>query len=235
MKTIGTKAAHGNQQQNVTNQNLKYNIQIANLPSPDHFHHFAYNSVVQVQRCSGLYESAPAYVTDQPAFLNAAVLATTSLQPRSLLSTLKDIEVAAGRDVVAGPRWGPRPLDLDIIFMSGQPYKDDILQIPHPRYAATDCSCWFQGYLPRDALSVCTLCWQPSSSALRYHYQVAAKPINEPTYVKKWKQTLQTLFLLCNGNDTAGGGTHVQRASSCRAYVQQYPMYRKAFYHTLHA
>ncbi len=94
----------------------------------------------QVQRCSALYETAAAYVEDQPPFLNAAVLASTDLPPRPLLDTLKRIEAAAGRDVQGGPRWGPRPLDLDIIFMSGcQAYQDERLAIPHPRCASPSC------------------------------------------------------------------------------------------------
>jgi 2-amino-4-hydroxy-6-hydroxymethyldihydropteridine diphosphokinase/dihydropteroate synthase len=44
-------------------------------------------------RQSRLYESAPAYVTDQPRFINAAVAVKTSLQPRQLLHALKKIEV----------------------------------------------------------------------------------------------------------------------------------------------
>ena len=47
----------------------------------------------QVRRLSRLYESAPAYVTDQPPFLNAAALVDTSLPPLALLRRLKEVEV----------------------------------------------------------------------------------------------------------------------------------------------
>ena len=47
----------------------------------------------QLIRLSRLYESAAAYVTDQPAFLNAAALVETPLGPRALLTALKAIEV----------------------------------------------------------------------------------------------------------------------------------------------
>ncbi|KAF5842524.1 Dihydropteroate synthase-like protein [Dunaliella salina] len=89
---------------------------------------------LQVLRCSSLYETAPAYVTDQPAFLNAAVLVRTALTPPSLLSMLKGLESKAGRDL-GGLRWGPRPLDLDIIFYGAGTYKDSKLEIPHPRWS----------------------------------------------------------------------------------------------------
>lgn len=56
-------------------------------------------SGIQVIRHASLYESAPAYVTDQPFFLNSAVSAITSLDPHSLLRVLKDIEGELGRTV----------------------------------------------------------------------------------------------------------------------------------------
>jgi hypothetical protein len=55
------------------------------------------NSGIQVIRHACLYESAPAYVTDQPVFLNSAVAARTKLDPHALLSTLKQIESELGR------------------------------------------------------------------------------------------------------------------------------------------
>ena len=80
-----------------------------------------------------MYETVAAGVTDQPLFLNAAVLATCRLEPMELLRVLKDAEVAAGRQLVGGQRWGPRPLDIDIIFYGGQRLQLDHLQVPHPR------------------------------------------------------------------------------------------------------
>ncbi|KAK9865851.1 hypothetical protein WJX84_012475 [Apatococcus fuscideae] len=72
----------------------------------------------QVVRYSRLYETAPAYVLDQPPFLNAAVVVRTSLSPESLLTTLKNVEASLGRQA-GGQRWGPRPIDLDIVFYHG--------------------------------------------------------------------------------------------------------------------
>ncbi|KAG2446165.1 hypothetical protein HXX76_000760 [Chlamydomonas incerta] len=89
---------------------------------------------LSVLRHSALYETAAAYVTDQPAFLNAAVLARTRLPPRELLRMLKQVEAEAGRDLAGGPRFGPRPLDLDIVFYGGGGYRDERLEVPHPRW-----------------------------------------------------------------------------------------------------
>src|SRR4051812_49334647 len=67
-----------------------------------------------VERLSGVYETEPAYVLDQPRYLNMVVEATTRLEPHALLSCLKQIERDLGRTV--GRRWGQRPIDLDIIL-----------------------------------------------------------------------------------------------------------------------
>jgi 2-amino-4-hydroxy-6-hydroxymethyldihydropteridine diphosphokinase len=86
---------------------------------------------VTVEAVSSLYETAPMYDTDQPAFLNAAARVTTSLPPEALLDLLKQIEQRLGR--VARHRYGPREVDLDILL-----YDDIILHaarltIPHGR------------------------------------------------------------------------------------------------------
>lgn len=82
---------------------------------------------------SALYESAAAYVVEQSSFLNAAVLALTTLSPRGLLRSLKDIEEDFGRNLTSGIRYGPRPLDLDIIAFGNSTIEDDVLEVPHKR------------------------------------------------------------------------------------------------------
>jgi 2-amino-4-hydroxy-6-hydroxymethyldihydropteridine diphosphokinase/dihydropteroate synthase len=88
---------------------------------------------VEVLRVSLLYETAPAHVTDQPSFLNAAVLARTDLNPLQLLYNMKQVEKAAGRDLVGGQRHGPRPIDVDIVFYGDEHVDHESLQIPHER------------------------------------------------------------------------------------------------------
>lgn len=72
---------------------------------------------------SKIHETPPWGLIDQPAFLNMAVLARTRLGPEALLRKLKQIEVGIGRK--PGVRWGPRLIDLDILF-----YDELILEIP---------------------------------------------------------------------------------------------------------
>ncbi len=86
---------------------------------------------VQVKAVSALYETEPVGVLDQPPFLNAVCTARTALGPRELLEKVKAIEHAAGRR--PGPRWGPRPLDIDILLYGQEITDTPALQIPHPR------------------------------------------------------------------------------------------------------
>ncbi len=72
---------------------------------------------------SRVYETPPWGFADQPAFLNMAVHAQTALGPESLLSKLKQAEIQIGREQTF--RWGPRVIDLDILF-----YDDIILDLP---------------------------------------------------------------------------------------------------------
>lgn len=91
----------------------------------------ALGGVAEVEALSRVYETAPLYVTDQPAFLNMAARATTDLAPADLLQGLKAIEGELGR--VEGLRYGPRLIDLDILLYGDQVVQSADLTIPHPR------------------------------------------------------------------------------------------------------
>ncbi|MBX3096080.1 MAG: 2-amino-4-hydroxy-6-hydroxymethyldihydropteridine diphosphokinase [Fimbriimonadaceae bacterium] len=82
---------------------------------------------------SSVVESAPMYVTDQPAFLNQVVRGETSLGPCQLLAALKMIEVSLGRE--PGERNGPRVIDLDIVVFGVLQLRSNVVTIPHPRAA----------------------------------------------------------------------------------------------------
>jgi 2-amino-4-hydroxy-6-hydroxymethyldihydropteridine diphosphokinase len=85
---------------------------------------------LEIKRVSSFYETRPWGLSGQPNFLNGAVEAQTSLMPMELLNLLKDIEVRLGRtDTV---RWGPRCIDIDIIFYDDQKIAEEGLQVPHP-------------------------------------------------------------------------------------------------------
>jgi 2-amino-4-hydroxy-6-hydroxymethyldihydropteridine diphosphokinase len=80
---------------------------------------------------STIYETPPWGYTDQPAFLNMVVEAETSLNSRALLDYLKKREDELGR--VKNFRYGPRQIDLDILFYDDLVQDEADLQIPHPR------------------------------------------------------------------------------------------------------
>jgi 2-amino-4-hydroxy-6-hydroxymethyldihydropteridine diphosphokinase len=84
---------------------------------------------VAVLRCSSLFESAPVG-PPQPHYLNAVVALECALPPQRMLCILKQIERDLGRQH-GGPRWGPRPIDLDLLLWEGEVVADPNLQVPH--------------------------------------------------------------------------------------------------------
>jgi len=86
---------------------------------------------VHVLAESRMYETPPWGYADQPAFLNMAVQAETDLAPEALLRRLKQIEVEVGRQ--PSFRYGPRQIDLDILFYDDLVLESDALTVPHPR------------------------------------------------------------------------------------------------------
>ena len=86
------------------------------------------------EEVSSLYETAPVGVENQPPFYNAACRVTTGLEPGALLRFLQRVEFEVGRRP-GGPRWGPRPLDLDILLYGDRVLEGADLVLPHPRLA----------------------------------------------------------------------------------------------------
>jgi 2-amino-4-hydroxy-6-hydroxymethyldihydropteridine diphosphokinase len=80
---------------------------------------------IRLIRTSFLHETAPMYVTDQPAFLNGAVELETDWEPHELLRRIKVVEAKMGRDLEGGIRNGPRPVDLDILLYETRRDDDD--------------------------------------------------------------------------------------------------------------
>ena len=79
------------------------------------------------------YRTAPWGVTDQPAFINLALVVETTLTPRALLARALEIEAAFGRDRQRETRWGPRTLDIDLIAYDDLEIDEPGLTLPHPR------------------------------------------------------------------------------------------------------
>jgi 2-amino-4-hydroxy-6-hydroxymethyldihydropteridine diphosphokinase len=87
---------------------------------------------VTVDAVSSLYETEPVGENlDQPDFLNAAVRVRTALGPEELLDLCKAIEAEHGR-LFAGPRHGPRPIDIDVLLLGDIQMRTEGLTLPHP-------------------------------------------------------------------------------------------------------
>jgi 2-amino-4-hydroxy-6-hydroxymethyldihydropteridine diphosphokinase len=104
---------------------------------------FAFNGMTKV---SAYFKTNPVGFVRQPKYLNAVIRVQANITPLALMRFLKDLERRAGRKTGIGTRWGPRPLDLDIVdhgrkvngwhakyrqLVSAR--RPDFLILPHPR------------------------------------------------------------------------------------------------------
>ncbi|UYK75221.1 2-amino-4-hydroxy-6-hydroxymethyldihydropteridine diphosphokinase [Xanthomonas sacchari] len=87
---------------------------------------------IRLLRASQLYRSPAWGREDQPDFINAAALVSTTLPAPELLQALLDLEHRHGRQRLPGERWGPRTLDLDLLLYAEAVIDLPGLQVPHP-------------------------------------------------------------------------------------------------------
>jgi 2-amino-4-hydroxy-6-hydroxymethyldihydropteridine diphosphokinase len=80
---------------------------------------------------SAVYETAAWGITDQAAFLNQALLLTTSLPPQELITTILSVEEEMGRRRME--KFGPRVIDIDILFFNDEIINEPNLIVPHPQ------------------------------------------------------------------------------------------------------
>jgi 2-amino-4-hydroxy-6-hydroxymethyldihydropteridine diphosphokinase len=92
----------------------------------------AVDSLPDVVAVSSVYETDPVGGPTQGPYLNIVVELNTEIEPHGLLRVCHRIEAAANR--VRDQRWGPRTLDVDIIWMDGVTIDDARLTLPHPRW-----------------------------------------------------------------------------------------------------
>jgi 2-amino-4-hydroxy-6-hydroxymethyldihydropteridine diphosphokinase len=87
----------------------------------------------KIRKSSSFYKTAPWGLTNQPAFINQAIQLVTGIEPIALLTKLKSIEKDMGRKELI--LWGPRIIDIDILFMGHVIMNSEALTVPHPRMA----------------------------------------------------------------------------------------------------
>lgn len=85
----------------------------------------------EVEAVSDVFETDPVGGPDQGAYLNLVVLLRTDLSARDLLALGQHLEAEADR--VREVRWGPRTLDVDVLWIDGEQVEEPDLVVPHPR------------------------------------------------------------------------------------------------------
>ncbi len=90
------------------------------------------SALVSGLRESRRYETLPRYRENQPRFLNAVLVGTTTAGPREVLDLIRRLETREGRDRGASGRMGPRPLDIDILLAGDRVIDEPDLRVPHP-------------------------------------------------------------------------------------------------------
>lgn len=88
-------------------------------------------SLIEITAVSSIYITPPWGVTNQPDFHNLCIIGKTKLDPEALLREIKLAEVILGRR--PNVRWGPRLIDIDILFYNGLVLHKERLNIPHAR------------------------------------------------------------------------------------------------------
>ncbi len=91
----------------------------------------AIKATPDVVAVSAVYETDPVGHIEQERFLNLVVRLETEMEPQELLRVCHDAEANAGR--VRRVRWGPRTLDVDILWIDGYIVDEPDLTVPHPR------------------------------------------------------------------------------------------------------
>ncbi len=107
---------------NVNNPHAQLTLAMANIASDEG---------IEVLACSHFYVTKPVGPVSQDNFMNAVIKIKTRYEPQALLTHLQTIEKQHGRHEKR-IKWGPRPLDLDILLYEGQRVQEANLVIPHP-------------------------------------------------------------------------------------------------------
>ncbi|NNF56424.1 MAG: 2-amino-4-hydroxy-6-hydroxymethyldihydropteridine diphosphokinase [Acidimicrobiales bacterium] len=103
----------------------------SNLGESQSFLRAAVGAIDDVVAVSPVYETEPVGGPEQGKFLNIVVEVNTVRTPEQLLALCQELEAAADR--VREIRWGPRTLDVDVVWIDGYQSGDPVLSVPHPR------------------------------------------------------------------------------------------------------
>ena len=86
---------------------------------------------IELKKISSMITTKPYGKTDQPDFLNCVIEINTALLPEELLKKCLDIENQLGR--IRNEKWGPRTIDIDLLFYENKIINTELLVLPHPK------------------------------------------------------------------------------------------------------
>ncbi len=89
------------------------------------------STIMNINHTSSIIETAPLYVTEQPAFLNQVISGETTLSIIDLLSYITQLQQTIGRTITY--RNGPREIDIDILYYGNLILESPDITVPHPR------------------------------------------------------------------------------------------------------
>ena len=131
----------------------------------------AMGKIGKIERLSRVYETEPVG-PPQPAYLNAAALLVYEGGPEDLLDALLGIERMLGRE--RREKWGPRTIDLDVLWIEGMAVETDRLAVPHPQLT-------LRGFALRPLADVAPAAIDPVSGNAYGNLPAAADPGVHPT------------------------------------------------------
>ena len=103
----------------------------SNLGNRLEYLQLAVSNLPDVSKVSPVYETAPVGGPEQGSYLNCGVQLKTELTGRDLLTECQKQEKLADR--IRTERWGPRTLDVDLLWIDGEGIEEEDLTVPHPR------------------------------------------------------------------------------------------------------
>jgi 2-amino-4-hydroxy-6-hydroxymethyldihydropteridine diphosphokinase len=93
------------------------------------------DGAVRLRAQSSDFRTPPWGIEDQPAYINRCAIVETAVAPRALLDRALAVERALGRDRARERRWGPRPIDIDLLSYDDLVLDEPGLRLPHPYWA----------------------------------------------------------------------------------------------------
>lgn len=126
---------------------------------------------LRVIAASPLYETPPAGGPPQGDYLNGAVLVEASVSPREVLSRCLAVERSLGRVRPDPVRWGPRTIDIDVLWIEGLALREPDLIVPHPRLVE-------RPFAVRPLVEVAPFATDPVSGALYRDVAAARVPLH---------------------------------------------------------